>query len=560
MKKIEDESYIKGLRERAAEFVKQNPSAIRKIPSGDVQSVIEDLQIHQIELEMQNEELRRTQLELEDARDKYLDLYDFAPVGYFTISDKGMILEANLTGADMLGVERGLLIGKPFSKFIDRNDQDIFYHHHRKLIATKDRQTCELRLVKKDGPRFHGHMESVHVLGEQGNLDQIRVAITDISERKGVEEALRESKEKYSLLFENASDAIFVTQDGVIEFPNPRALEMIGYTEEELRKIQFADLLHPEEREMVLERHRRRLAGDEDIPSMFSHRVINKAGDELIVNLNAVRIMWEGRPASLNFVRDITQHKELESQLQQAQKMEAIAILAGGVAHQFNNALCPITANLDLLEVDSANHENTSKCIEQMRGSAQRMVRLINQLLAYARGGRYQPEIILPNDLVRDSLPLIKHTLHSSIYIDTDLHKNTFPVETDITQMQMVLSAVLQNASDAIEGEGSIKISSKNQEIDENFSNYYPGLKPGSYVSLTIEDDGKGMDEETRSRIFEPFFTTKFHGRGLGMAAVYGIIKNHDGYITVDSEVNKGTVVRIFLPATEERVEKTKRS
>jgi CheY-like chemotaxis protein len=132
-------------------------------------------------------------------------------------------------------------------------------------------------------------------------------------------------------------------------------------------------------------------------------------------------------------------------------------------------------------------------------------------------------------------------------------------VKADLAQLQMVLSAILSNASEAIEGEGRIKISAKNQEIDEPYANSYPGLKPGSYVSLTVEDDGTGMDEETKSRIFKPFFTTKFQGRGLGMAAVFGIIKNHGGWISVDSELGKGTTVRIFLPATEAKLKKLKK-
>jgi PAS domain S-box-containing protein len=187
MKKNKNESYKNGLRERAEEFINKNPLAIKEIPPDDVKKLIEHLQVHQIELEMQNEELRRAQLELEEARDKYSDLYDFAPVGYFAISDKGVILEANLTGATMLGVERALMIGKPFSKFINRDDQDIYYHHQRELIETESKQTCELGIVKKDGSQFHAQMECIPVFDENGKLDQIRAAMTDITVRKRAE-------------------------------------------------------------------------------------------------------------------------------------------------------------------------------------------------------------------------------------------------------------------------------------------------------------------------------------------------------------------------------------
>jgi CheY-like chemotaxis protein len=150
---------------------------------------------------------------------------------------------------------------------------------------------------------------------------------------------------------------------------------------------------------------------------------------------------------------------------------------------------------------------------------------------------------------VEETLPLIKKTIDPSIHLETGLHDDIFNVYADLTQMQLVLSAILNNSAEAIEGKGRIRISTNNKEIIEEFAKTHPGLKPGPYVCLTIADSGKGMDKETRSRIFEPFFTTKFRGRGLGMAAVYGIVKNHSGWISVDSQLGKGTVVRIYLPA-----------
>ena len=262
------------------------------------------------------------------------------------------------------------------------------------------------------------------------------------------------------------------------------------------------------------------------------------------------------------FARDISERKQVEEekeslriQLQETQKMEAIATLAGGIAHQFNNALSPVTANLDLLEMDSPNDENITRSIEQMRCSAKRMAHLTNQLLAYARGGKYQSKTVTLSDFVRDTLPLIEHTLKPSVYIETDLPNDILSVKADLTQMQMILSAILFNASEAIEGKGRIRVICRNEIITDQDAKDFHELKPGTYVSITIADDGKGMDKETRERIFEPFFTTKFQGRGLGMAAVYGIVKHHGGWILVDSELGKGTTVQIYLPAMEREKE-----
>jgi two-component system cell cycle sensor histidine kinase/response regulator CckA len=208
--------------------------------------------------------------------------------------------------------------------------------------------------------------------------------------------------------------------------------------------------------------------------------------------------------------------------------------------------------------MDLPDEKNIDRYIEGLKNSTHRMADLTHRLLAYARGGKYQPKTISMNDFVQDTVPLIQHSIDPAIRVEMYLPDDISNVEVDLTQMQMVLSAVLSNASEAAEGEGRIRISTRDEKIDEEFAITIPDLKPGLYVCLTIEDEGKGMDEETRSRVFDPFFTTKFQGRGLGMAAAYGIIKNHGGWISLDSELGKGTVVRICLPAVEVHVERAK--
>ena len=170
-----------------------------------------------------------------------------------------------------------------------------------------------------------------------------------------------------------------------------------------------------------------------------------------------------------------------------------------------------------------------NKHAQPIQNSAERMAHLTSQLLAYARGGKYQPQQISLNNFVLDTLPFITHIIKPGIKLETDLAEDFCYVEADLTQMQMVLLALMMNAAEAIEAQGYIRLTIRHEDIDEEFAKGDPDLKPGYYVSLTIEDNGTGMSEETRIRVFEPFFTTKFQGRGLGMAAVYGIVKNHDG-------------------------------
>jgi PAS domain S-box-containing protein len=223
------------LRKRAEEFLNKNPDAINEPAHEDIHKLIEELHLHQIELEMQNKELHQAQLELEATRDQYVDLYDFAPVGYMTLSEKGLILEANLTLSTMLGIERSSLIGKPFTRFITKDTQDDFYLHRHKLFETKAKQNCELKLKKKDNTPFHARLECILVEDAREDTIKVRAIITDISERKRTEKLLSESREKYRMVFENIQDVYYeVTLDGVILEISPSIREISKYSREDL--------------------------------------------------------------------------------------------------------------------------------------------------------------------------------------------------------------------------------------------------------------------------------------------------------------------------------------
>jgi two-component system, cell cycle sensor histidine kinase and response regulator CckA len=256
--------------------------------------------------------------------------------------------------------------------------------------------------------------------------------------------------------------------------------------------------------------------------------------------------------------RNITRRKradearrKLELELQQARKIEALSTLAGGIAHEFNNALMVVAGHIELLQMTDPHSEAVVRFAKATNDSILRMSNLTQQLLAYAREGDVRPKPVQMSQLVQSLLPRLKQGLPSQIRIETDLMAQLPSINADNAQLEMILSSVVNNASEAIDRQGRIRIATGFKEINQGFADDHPGLVPGAYVCLTIEDDGKGMDAETLARIFDPFFTTKFQGRGLGMSAVYGIIKNHRGYVYVDSEPGKGTVVSILLPPEE---------
>ena len=453
------------------------------------------------------------------------------------------VLRTNRVGELLLGLPVQKIIGQPCYKLVHGTDKPIAGCPFPEVLKTGRRGAAELQLA--DGRWVK--VTADPVINADGVVIRAVHTVSDISDRKRAEEALRESEEKLRAIAESAQDAIYCKDtDGRYTFANPTMEKLLGCSSSEIRHKTAQDFLPPEEASVIEKADLKTLSG-EVVRGVWG---LTLNGNERTFNVIQVPLRdGTGRIVGLSGIaRDITETKRMEAQLQQAHKAEAMSTLAGGIAHQFNNALSYITANVELLEMNASEKENIIKYSKPMKDAAYRMADLTGQLLAYARGGKYQSRLISPSDFVKNTLPLVKHTIDPAIRVDTDLPQNVSNIKADMTQMQMVLSALLSNASEAIDGKGRISISTKNERIDKASARKHPGIKPGCYITLTVQDDGKGMNEQTRKKVCEPFFTTKFQGRGLGMAAVYGIVKNHDGWVSVESEPGKGTSVRIYLP------------
>jgi nitrogen-specific signal transduction histidine kinase/CheY-like chemotaxis protein len=250
-----------------------------------------------------------------------------------------------------------------------------------------------------------------------------------------------------------------------------------------------------------------------------------------------------------------SEKKILQERLEQSRKLDSIAVLAGGVAHQFNNALAAIVGNIELLEMTAKPANAYARYIKPVKETAYRMADLTDQLLDYARGTDFKPKKISLIDFLKETIPLLKQTIKPGITIHTDMPDKIDSIEADYSKLQMALSAILSNSSEAISETGNIWITIKEINFNAQDIKKIPDLEEGKYIEVSIRDDGKGMDKKTCSRIFEPFFSTKFYGSGLGMSAVYCIIKKHEGTIIVESAVNKGTCIKIYLKPVENEAE-----
>ncbi len=509
-----------------------------------------------------NQELHQAlydrEIALKESRENHLLLMETAMEMIITLDLDGNITYVNPYGLEISGYAKDEALGQNITTFLP--DGDLFLQKKnmdRRHEGESNRYFYETVFVNKAKERIPVEA-STALIKKSGRPHGVLLTARDVTDRKKTERALRESEENYRNVVENVSVGILVAQDGKLVFANAAIAENLGYAIEELlANVDPFTLIYEDDRDLVIEYHIKRIQ-NEDAPKTYPFRIVTQKGDIKWVESINVMIKWEGRPATLNFFTDIDERvqseekrRRLESRLQKIEKMEAIGTLAGGIAHEFNNALAAIVGCMDIMKMKLTNKNSYTRYTERIGEAIDRMTRLTDQLLGYARGGKYRSRTINVAQLINGTLPLVRHTIKPDITIESDPVPEDWVVEGDPPQLQMVISAILSNASEAITGEGIIKLNSTITHIEKNNAMDFPELKPGSYLVLRIIDTGKGMDEVARKRIFEPFFTTKLQGRGLGMAAAYGIIDNHEGSIAVDSKPEKGTTVSIFLPVTQ---------
>jgi len=500
----------------------------------------------------------KTERELQESEAKYRQIFENAVEGIFQASPDGKLLNVNPSFARMLDfvsphemIEKVRDLGN--SVFVNQEDKNRLKQLLQKNGYLVD---FEVQLYRQDGAIIWTSMNVRSFVGEKGNLVFYEGTIEDVTKRKLAETALHESEEKYRSVVENALIGFYIIQDNLFRFVNAQFCIMLGYAYEEIiDTLGLMDIVHPDDHSRARDILENQLnCGTKNARSEF--RVIRKDGKSITAQVYWSVLTYNGRAAAFGTFIDITKERSLESQLRQAQKLEAVGSLASGISHDFNNILTTLLGYGELLKNKIEKTSPLMDYIDNMLFASEKAVALTKSLLAFSRK---QPITLRPvsiNMLVRGTEKLLKRLITEDITLATQLADYDIMIMADQTQIDQILFNLTTNAKDAMPQGGILKISTSIVELDKDFAFVHGFGEAGRYALLSIADTGIGMDTKTREKIFEPFFTTKKigQGTGLGLATVYGIVKQHSGYITVSSTPGQGTTFDIYIPTIQSTV------
>jgi len=508
---------------------------------------------------------------LRSSERRLADMINFLPDATFVIDTGGKVIAWNRALEEMTRLKSKRMVGKggyeyaiPFygtrrPLLIDlalaRDDEAEKLYPY--IARDHDILVSEVYVPLLKGG-LHLWLKASPLYDSSGSVVGAIESIRDVTARKRAEEALRESEERYRQLFEMESDAIFLVDNttGAVLEVNASASGLYGYSREELLRMKNIDLsAEPEETTAATRQRRPR------VPIRYHRR---KDCTVFPVEITARHFNWRGREVHVAAIRDVSfrmeaeeEKRRLQAQLLQAQKMEAIGTLAGGLAHDFNNLLQAVQGYAELVLLRKKKDEPGHRELHEIIRAAKRGTELTRQLLTFSRKVESKLQPMDLNRRVEQVKELLTRTIPKMIEIDLRLTDDLQMVNADPTQIEQVLMNLAVNAKDAMPEGGRLFIETRNVNLDKGYCDTHLGAKPGNYVLLIVSDTGYGMDQETLEHIFEPFFTTKGVGRGtgLGLAMVYGIVKSHNGYITCYSEIGHGTTFKIYLPTVEEAPE-----
>ena len=455
------------------------------------------------------------------------------------------------------GLSAADLVGRSFMPLLPESDRSAAADRLATIAATNPTVAHDHRVVLPSGEVRWMHWVNRGIFDEQGRAVEYQAVGRDITDRKRAEEALRQSEGNFRNLFEQSLDGIVVVDAGRIVSANPAFAAIGGTTVENILGRPLMDFIHPDDRARAAADIKTVAAGEPMIPPLRTVRGLRGDGSILLVEARGQSMLWAGRPAVQIIVRDITERTRLEEELREAQKLEAVGQLAGGIAHDFNNLMTGILCHAGLLKMNAASPSEVRETAGVIEGAARRAAQLTSSLLGFARRGKHQNVPVDLNAAVQACVDLFSRTLDPRIRVVMHLSAEQATVLGDPVQMEQVILNLALNARDAMPEGGEMVLATSLVHATEGDGRPEGFAKPGAYVVLTVRDTGTGIPQELRSHIFEPFFTTKPPGKGIGMglAMVYGIAKNHGGWVDLDPDAERGAAFRVFFPVATDLAE-----
>ncbi len=497
------------------------------------------------------------ELALKDSEERYRRLVEHSPMAIVVHTD-GKLVFVNPAAVKLVGARSAdELIGRPVVQFAHPEDVELMRARVRRVLESGEAvEPAHERIVRLDGTILNVEVTGIPIF-YQGK-PSVQVVIRDVTQQLRMEEELRRREAQFRHLIENASDIIaIVTPNGEIRYGSPSIQTILGYDEEDIHSENVFDLLHPEDVKEVTRHFSELLAEPGCVSPYMRFRLRTKEGKWRLLEAVAKNLLHDSSIGGIVVnARDVTERQILEEQLFQSQKMEAIGRLAGGVAHDFNNLLTAIRGYSELILHALRPEDPIYEDVKEIQRATERAGALTRQLLAFSRKQLMKPQVLNPNRIIEDMYKLLKRLIGEHIELMMRLDEQIGHVKVDPVQLEQVILNLVVNARDAMPAGGRLTIETRNVELDELYAASHEEAAAGSYVLISITDTGAGMEAEVRERAFEPFFTTKERGKGtgLGLATVYGIIKQSGGFIYLYSEPGMGTTFKVYLPRVAEGV------